>query len=213
MVISSFINKRRFTFVEYVAAVAVCLGLVLFGLADFTVSPTFRSASHVISLRWMARFDSSSACVAIATFHNSLHITAHDSFIGLLLLVLSIVCDSILPNVQEKLFAAGSSRLVRAQTTPFLFPASPLARAYKHTFSLPLSHTQEVTFWSNIFTLGAMTCSMLLSGDLSGAVRYAMGNHQVFYMSRTIDCPYLPAQIVDRRTDAHPFIYRRQCTC
>lgn len=47
MVISSFINKRRFTFVEYVAAVAVCLGLILFGLADFTVSPTFRSGSHM----------------------------------------------------------------------------------------------------------------------------------------------------------------------
>lgn len=44
MVISGIINKRRFTFVEYLAAVAVCLGLIFFGLADFSVSPTFRSA-------------------------------------------------------------------------------------------------------------------------------------------------------------------------
>lgn len=42
MVISGAINQRRFTPVEYVAAVAVCLGLILFGVADFSVSPTFR---------------------------------------------------------------------------------------------------------------------------------------------------------------------------
>lgn len=36
---------------------------------------------------------------------------------GLLLVSLSVCCDAVLPNLQEKLFAQGSSRLVRPKTS------------------------------------------------------------------------------------------------
>merc|ERR1712146_584434 len=55
------------------------------------------------------------------------------------------VADAILPNLQEKLFREGSSRL-------------------------------EVTFYSNIFTLLIMIFSMTASGDLTGAVSYAINS-------------------------------------
>lgn len=55
--------------------------------------------------------------------------------IGLVLVSLSVVADSILPNAQERLFSLGSSRL-------------------------------EVTFYSNLFTLIAMTVSTLSSGTM-----------------------------------------------
>lgn len=74
MIIAGCINKRNFTGVEYVAALAVSLGLVVFAFADFTVSPSFNI--------W-----------------------------GIVLVCLSVVCDAVLPNLQEKLFRAGSSRL------------------------------------------------------------------------------------------------------
>merc|ERR1712087_422358 len=55
--------------------------------------------------------------------------------IGLVLVSLSVVADSILPNAQERLFSLGSSRL-------------------------------EVTFYSNLFTLIAMTVSTISSGTM-----------------------------------------------
>jgi len=61
---------------------------------------------------------------------------------GLVLVSISVIADSILPNAQEKLFVNGSSRL-------------------------------EVTFYSNFFTLIAMTCTTLMSGDLIGIVTLA----------------------------------------
>lgn len=61
---------------------------------------------------------------------------------GLLLVSLSVIADSILPNLQEKLFINGSSRL-------------------------------EVTFYSNFFTLIAMTFTTLMSGDLLGLLNLA----------------------------------------
>lgn len=64
---------------------------------------------------------------------------------GLILVSLSVIADSILPNLQEKLFANGSSRL-------------------------------EVTYFSNLFTLIAMTFTTLMSGDLLGLLRLASGD-------------------------------------
>lgn len=65
--------------------------------------------------------------------------------IGLVLVSLSVVADSILPNAQERLFNLGSSRI-------------------------------EVTFFTNIYTLIAMTFTTIFSGDLFGFANYAMGN-------------------------------------
>lgn len=65
---------------------------------------------------------------------------------GLLLVSLSVVADSILPNAQERMFKSGSSRL-------------------------------EVTLYTNVFTLIAMTITTLLTGDLIGMIRYGTENH------------------------------------
>ncbi|EWM30103.1 udp-galactose transporter [Nannochloropsis gaditana] len=110
MVISSVMNQKPFKGVEYAAAVAVCVGLILFAFADVRVAPSFSP--------W-----------------------------GITLVSLSVVCDAVLPNLQERLFAEGSSRL-------------------------------EVTFYSNILTLGLMSVSTLLSGDLLGALAYAQADHK-----------------------------------
>lgn len=75
MVIAGAINKKVFSCAEYLAAAAICLGLILFAFADISVSPKFNP--------W-----------------------------GIILVSLSTVCDAILPNLQEQLFAAGSTRLV-----------------------------------------------------------------------------------------------------
>jgi len=69
-------------------------------------------------------------------------LTPSFNFFGLILVSLSVIADSILPNLQEKLFDSGSSRL-------------------------------EVTFFSNFFTLIAMTVTTIMSGDLMGILRLA----------------------------------------
>ena len=74
MLIATMINKRTFSTLEYVLAMAVCLGLIFFTAADWQLAPSFHP-------------------------------------IGLILVSMSVVADSILPNAQEKLFSHGSSRL------------------------------------------------------------------------------------------------------
>ncbi|KAM3568537.1 hypothetical protein VYU27_009337, partial [Nannochloropsis oceanica] len=74
MVIAGVMNKKTFTGIEYMAALAVCLGLIFFAFADVQVAPAFSP--------W-----------------------------GITLVSLSVVCDAILPNLQVRLFEAGSSRL------------------------------------------------------------------------------------------------------
>jgi adenosine 3'-phospho 5'-phosphosulfate transporter B3 len=69
-------------------------------------------------------------------------LTPSFNFFGLILVSLSVIADSILPNLQEKLFESGISRL-------------------------------EVTFFSNLFTLIAMTLTTFMSGDLLGLLRLA----------------------------------------
>jgi adenosine 3'-phospho 5'-phosphosulfate transporter B3 len=82
----------------------MCLGLVLFAAADWSLAPSFHP-------------------------------------IGLTFVILSVCADALLPNAQERLFRMGSTRL-------------------------------EVTFYTNIFTLIAMTVTTLLSGDLIGMIRF-----------------------------------------
>jgi len=98
MMISTIMNKRVFSPSEYFFGMIVCLGLILFTVADMQLAMKLNP-------------------------------------IGIILVSLSVVADSIIPNVQEKLFNHGSSRL-------------------------------EVTWYSNIFTLIAMTFSTFVSGDL-----------------------------------------------
>lgn len=74
MLFATCINKRKFSSLEYVSAVLVCTGLILFASADWRLTPTFNP-------------------------------------IGLLFVLLSVVADAILPNLQERLFREGSSRL------------------------------------------------------------------------------------------------------
>jgi adenosine 3'-phospho 5'-phosphosulfate transporter B3 len=119
MLVASVVHKKIFTSLEYMCALAVCTGLVLFAAADWQYTPSFHP-------------------------------------IGLLLVTLSVCADAILPNAQERLFQLGSSRL-------------------------------EVTFFTNLLTLGAMTITTYLSGDLVGLAVFASNNnhhhHLLVYMS------------------------------
>ena len=75
MIIATIVNQRVFRSYEYLCALSICAGLVLFAMADYTLDP----------LQYQP--------------------------VGLLLVSGSVVADAILPNAQEHLFKAGSSRL------------------------------------------------------------------------------------------------------
>ena len=86
MIIATILNARKFKSYEYVCALSICAGLVLFAMADYTLDPL--------------QFDPT----------------------GLFLVTASVVADAILPNAQEHLFKAGSSRLeVTVFSNPFSF--------------------------------------------------------------------------------------------
>ena len=104
MIVASIVHKRVFSSVEYLFAFCICLGLVFFAAADWSLAPSFHP-------------------------------------IGLVLVTLSVCADAVLPNAQERLFRTGSTRL-------------------------------EVTFFTNIFTLIAMTVTTFLSGDLTGLYNF-----------------------------------------
>jgi len=106
MVLASFLHRKVFSLVEYLCAFAICMGLVLFAAADWSLAPSFHP-------------------------------------VGLCLVTASVCADALLPNAQERLFKIGSSRL-------------------------------EVTLFTNIFTLMAMTITTLLSGDLIGCASKMM---------------------------------------
>jgi len=105
MIVASIVHKKVFSSTEYLFASCICLGLVLFAAADWSLAPSFHP-------------------------------------IGLAFVSLSVCADAVLPNAQERLFGMGSTRL-------------------------------EVTFYTNIFTLIAMTLTTFLSGDLLGLIRFA----------------------------------------
>jgi len=75
MIIATIVNQRVFRSYEYLCALSICAGLVLFAMADYTLDP----------LQYQP--------------------------VGLLLVSGSVVADAILPNAQEHLFKAGSTRL------------------------------------------------------------------------------------------------------
>ncbi len=108
MLIATIMNKSVFSSNEYLSAIGISLGLVMFTAADWQTSPSFNP-------------------------------------IGLLLVSLSVCADSILPNFQQKLFSSGASRL-------------------------------EVTVYSNILALIAMTVTTIWSGDLMGTFALALSN-------------------------------------
>ena len=66
-------------------------------------------------------------------------------YIGIVLVCISVLADAFLPNLQERVFEQGSSRI-------------------------------EVTFFTNILCLFAMTFAFTLSGDLPAALAYALAN-------------------------------------
>lgn len=109
MIVASIVHKKIFSLVEYGCALCICLGLVLFAAADWSLAPFM--------------------------FHP----------IGLAFVTLSVCADAILPNAQERVFGMGASRV-------------------------------EVTFFTNIFTLIAMTITTLLSGDLIGSITFVMSS-------------------------------------
>merc|ERR1711862_252507 len=74
MLFSTCINRRVYSSMEYLSAIFVCTGLILFTSADWRLTPTF-------------------------------------NLIGLIMVSFSVIADAILPNLQEKLFNKGSSRL------------------------------------------------------------------------------------------------------
>jgi len=74
MIIGTIMHNHIFSSKEYTAAFAICIGLILFTLADWQLTPSFQP-------------------------------------IGLVLVSLSVVADALLPNVQERVFKMGSSRL------------------------------------------------------------------------------------------------------
>jgi adenosine 3'-phospho 5'-phosphosulfate transporter B3 len=116
MVVASFVHGKSFSTVEYLLALCISIGLVLFAAADWDLAPNFNP-------------------------------------IGLAFVSLSVCADAVLPNAQERLFRLGSSRL-------------------------------EVTFFTNIFTLMAMTVTTLLSGDLFGLIAFAKTNQTLcIYMA------------------------------
>ena len=108
MLIATIMNKSVFSSNEYLSAIGISLGLIMFTAADWQTSPSFNP-------------------------------------IGLLLVSLSVCADSILPNFQQKLFSSGASRL-------------------------------EVTVYSNILALIAMTVTTVWSGDLMGTFALALSN-------------------------------------
>jgi len=109
MLISRIIHGKTFSVGEYMSGICVCLGLILFGWADFDASPNFHLG-------------------------------------GILLVTASVLCDALLPNLQQAVFeGTGASRL-------------------------------EVTYWTNALCLGAMSATLGASGDLAGAAGYLAGS-------------------------------------
>lgn len=126
MMIATLINRRVFSPTEYACALAISLGLIIFTVVDWTLTPVFHP-------------------------------------IGIFFVSVSVCADAILPNAQERLFSMGSSRL-------------------------------ELTFFTNLFTLIAMTITTLISGDMvnlyklikSSSNEYGSGMLTVYLLAYTM---------------------------
>jgi solute carrier family 35 (adenosine 3'-phospho 5'-phosphosulfate transporter), member B3 len=113
MLVATIVHRKVFTSVEYILAIGISVGLILFAAADWQLRPSFHP-------------------------------------IGLAFVSLSVIADAILPNAQEGLFRQGSSRL-------------------------------EVTVFTNVFTLIAMTATTILSGDFFGLIAFARTSETACY--------------------------------
>jgi len=105
MLMATFINEQSFKPVQYLAAVAICIGLVTYAAADMELSPSFNP-------------------------------------FGLILVTLSVCADAVLPNAQQAMFESGTSR-------------------------------SEVTYFTNVYVLVAMSVSLLVSGEFSALLTFA----------------------------------------
>ena len=74
MAIATIINKRIFSTTEYCCALSISVGLIVFTVVDWQLTPVFHP-------------------------------------IGIMFVSISVFADAILPNLQERLFRMGSSRL------------------------------------------------------------------------------------------------------
>lgn len=74
MAIATLVNKRIFSTTEYLCALSISMGLIIFTVVDWTLAPLFHP-------------------------------------LGIIFVSISVCADAILPNMQEKLFSFGSSRL------------------------------------------------------------------------------------------------------
>jgi solute carrier family 35 (adenosine 3'-phospho 5'-phosphosulfate transporter), member B3 len=93
MAVAGCLHNRKFTLLEYICALAACLGLCCFAAAD----------SYGITWGTTSTTDSASTSTSTAILDRSL---------GLFLVSASVVADAILPNAQEKVFRTyKSSRL------------------------------------------------------------------------------------------------------
>jgi solute carrier family 35 (adenosine 3'-phospho 5'-phosphosulfate transporter), member B3 len=94
MAVAGCLHHRKFTILEYICAVAACLGLCCFAAADSYGTTWGTSTTSETAL-------STSSSTAIL-----------DRSLGLFLVSASVVADAILPNAQEKVFRTyKSSRL------------------------------------------------------------------------------------------------------
>lgn len=109
MIIAVCYNNKTVHWYEFLFGTLISCGMVLFAVADFTVSPNF-------------------------------------NFLGIILVSISVIADAFLPNFQERVFDHGSSRI-------------------------------EVTYYTNILCLAAMTFFFTLSGDLQEAVSYTLNDN------------------------------------
>lgn len=122
MVIASILHRKVFQPLEYVCAIAISAGLVLFAAADWDLSPSFHP-------------------------------------IGLALVSMSVVADSMLPNAQERLFRLGSSRLeVTSYTNIFTLMIMTCTTLWSGDFFLvwkQMSENQQLTIYFLIYTFVA----------------------------------------------------------
>ena len=114
MIISVCYNQKKVYWFEFGFGVLISIGMVLFAMADFEVSPKF-------------------------------------NYFGIFLVSVSVVADAFLPNFQERVFEHGSSR-------------------------------GEVTFYTNVLCLAAMTVTFTATGDLQEAFFYTMESGHAFWL-------------------------------
>ena len=153
MIIATILNARKFKSYEYVCALSICAGLVLFAMADYTLDPL--------------QFDPT----------------------GLFLVTASVVADAILPNAQEHLFKAGSSRLeVTVFSNLFSFYGMTIITIGNGSllpFLRVLSENTTLSIYFGVYTVLSyisISCYMTLVkrfGGVSAVIDYSSQGHDI----------------------------------